>query len=260
MSGDPNQVTAFQQSSTCPFAERVAIEKGQKELERRNETESQLREALAREHMLLDKKVELIRQKDLLSREADHRLMNGLQMISSLLLRQSRETESSKTAEQLKIAADRVAAIGSVHQRLHALDQIGSVELKQYLEGLCHDLSAILPAEDVHHDLAVEGISLQVPTSIGIPLGFLVSELVMNCAKYASGKIIVSLGLKPGKGYELSVSDEGPGFPEGFDPKKSKGSGMKVVSSLVNQIGGQAIFGPNISGRGARVTVLFTLD
>src|SRR5664280_942700 len=108
--------------------------------------------------------------------------------------------------------------------------------------------------------LLLKGIALEVPTAIGLPLGYIVSELVMNSAKYANGKITVSLGMDPGKGYELSVSDDGPGFPKGFDPKKSKGLGMKIVSSLVNQIGGQSLFGPNHLGRGARFTVLFTLN
>jgi two-component sensor histidine kinase len=147
-----------------------------------------------------------------------------------------------------------------VHKRLHALDHVSTVELKGYLENLCEDITGILPAEAAEHNLAVEGITLEVPTAIGIPLGYVVSELVMNSAKYANGKITVSLGVNPGKGYELSVSDDGPGFPEGFDPKKSKGLGMKIVSSLVNQIGGQSLFGPNHSGRGARFTVLFTLN
>jgi two-component sensor histidine kinase len=207
-----------------------------------------------------DEKDELIRHKDLMNRESDHRLMNGLQMVSSLLSLQSREAQNAKTAEQLKIAANRVATIGSVHQRLHALDHARSVELKGYLENLCEDMTGILPAEAAEHNLAVEGIALEIPTAIGIPLGYIVSELVTNSAKYAKGKITVRLDRNPGKGYELSVSDDGPGFPEGFDPKKSKGLGMKIVSSLVNQIGGQSLFGPNHLGRSARFTVLFTLN
>jgi two-component sensor histidine kinase len=207
--------------------------------------------------LLLDQKEELIKRKDLMSRESDHRLMNGLQMVASLLSLQSRETSSAKAADQLKIAANRVATIGSVHKRLHALDHVGSVELKNYLENLCHDLRGLLPGE--HRDLAVEGIALEVPTTIGVPLGYIVSELVMNSAKHADGKITVRLGMYAG-GYELSVSDNGPGFPKGFDPTKSSGLGMKIVSSLVSQIGGQAIFGENPSGQGARFMVRFTLN
>jgi len=174
-----------------------------------------------------------------------------------LLSLQSREAQNDKAAEQLKVAANRVATIGSVHKRLHALDHVRSVELKEYLENLCKDMRYILPTEGGEHNVAVEGIALEVPTAIGIPLGYVVSELVTNCAKYAKGKITVSLGVNRGKGCELSVSDDGPGFPKGFDPTKSKGLGMKIVASLVKQIGGQSLFGPNLSGRGARFTVLF---
>jgi len=249
--------TAFQPPPDCPHASCSALDRGLKELELLNHTETQLREALAREQVLLDQKDELIRHKDLMSRESDHRLMNGLQMVSSLLSLQSRQALNAKAAEQLKIAANRVATIGSVHKRLHALDHVKSVELKQYLENLCRDMRGILPAGSGEHNLVVEGIALEVPTAIGIPLGYIVSELVTNCAKYAKGQITVSLGETLGKGYELSVSDDGPGFPKGFDPKKSKGLGMKIVSSLVNQIGGQSFFSPALSGRGARFTVLF---
>jgi two-component system, sensor histidine kinase PdtaS len=254
------QAVAFQRPPDCPLALCPAIESGQKELETLSRTEAQLRESLAREKVLLDQKDELIRHKDLMSRESDHRLMNGLQMVSSLLSLQSREAQNATAAEQLKTAANRVATIGSVHKCLHALDHVKTVELKQYLENLCQDMAGILPAEAAEHNLAVEGIALEVPTAIGIPLGYVVSELVTNSAKYANGKITVSLGVNPGKGYELSVSDDGAGFPEGFDPAKSKGLGMKIVSSLVDQIDGLSFFGPNHSGRGARFTILFALN
>ena len=188
------QATAFQQPPNCPLALCATIERGQKELERLNRSEAQLQKALAREQVLLDQKDELIRHKDLMSRESDHRLMNGLQMVSSLLSLQSREAHNTNAAEQLKIAANRVATIGSVHKRLHALDHVRSVELKQYLENLCQDMRGILPTEHAERNLAVEGIALEVPTAIGIPLGYIVSELVTNSAKYANGKITVRLG------------------------------------------------------------------
>src|SRR5271166_2449444 len=197
------QATAFlQQPPDCPLASCSELESGRKEVDRLNRMEAELREALSRERVLLDQKDELIRHKDLMSRESDHRLINGLQMVSSLLSLQSRQTQNAKAAEQLKIAANRVATIGSVHKRLHALDHVRTVELKQYLEDLCQDIRGILPNETGEHNLAIEGVALEVPTAIGIPLAYIVSELVMNSAKYASGKITVRLGLKPGTGYE----------------------------------------------------------
>jgi two-component system, sensor histidine kinase PdtaS len=107
------QAGAFQQPPDCPLAMCAAIETGHKELERLNRIEAQLREAMNREQVLLEQKDELIRHKDLMSRESDHRLMNGLQMVSSLLSLQSRGAQNAKAAEQLKIAANRVATIGA---------------------------------------------------------------------------------------------------------------------------------------------------
>ena len=228
------RASAFLQQPSDRLVElRAAVERGRKEVERLSRSEAHLREVLARKQALLDQKDELIRHKDLMSRESNHRLINGLQMVSSLLSLQSRESQNAKAAEQLKIAANRVATVGSVHKRLHALDYVSSVELKQFLEDLCHDMKDILATEGAERCLAVEGNMLEVPTAIGIPLGYIVSELVTNAAKHAKGRITVVLGTQC-KGYELSVSDDGPGFPKRFDPKKARGLGMKIVSSLVN--------------------------
>jgi two-component sensor histidine kinase len=57
--------------------------------------------------------------------------------------------------------------------------------------------------------------------------------------------------------HSLSVVDDGPGFVKGFDPKNSRGLGMKIVLSMVKQIGGELQISPGDSGSGARFTVMF---
>ena len=81
-----------------------------------------LRQALAREEVLLKEKDELIRQQQILSRESDHRLLNGLQITASFLSLQSRASPNPECQEVLAAAADRVAAVARIHQRLHCLD------------------------------------------------------------------------------------------------------------------------------------------
>ncbi len=103
--------------------------------------------------------------------------MNGLQMVASLLSLQSRQAQSAKAAEQLtvaQIASPQSAACTAVST--HWITSERSTH--QYLETLCHDLAGILPGDGAERNLAVEGIALEVPTSIGIPLRFIVSELV----------------------------------------------------------------------------------
>lgn len=231
----------------------------ERELERHRSTEIRLRDALAREEALLRQKDELIQQKELMSRESDHRLLNGLQMIVSLLSLQGRAATNAEAASQLAAAANRVAMIERVHRRLHYLDGVQAVAFKQYLEGLCRDFSTMLSSEEyAEQDIVVEGIELKLPSVTGIPLGFIVSELITNAAKYGKGRISVRLEPNPGQGYALSVSNDGPGLPEGFDPAARNGLGMRIIRSLVKQIGGELQFGRSDNNQGARFVVLFS--
>ena len=59
--------------------------------------------------MVVRQMEESIQQKDILFKECEHRLLNGLQLIASLLTIQSRAIENAEAAAQLKIAANRVA-------------------------------------------------------------------------------------------------------------------------------------------------------
>ena len=231
----------------------------ERELTKHRSTEIRLREALAREEALLRQKDDLIQQQEVLNKEADHRLLNGLQMIVSLLSLQSRASANAEAASQLAAAANRVAMIERVHRRLHYLDGVQAVAFKQYLEGLCRDFSTMLSCEERQaQDIIVEGIEIKLPSVTGIPLGFIVSELITNAAKYGKGRISVRLEPNPGKGYALSVSNDGPSLPDGFDPAARNGLGMRIIRSLVKQIGGELRFGRNDNNQGARFAVLFS--
>jgi len=211
--------------------------------------------ALEREKDELSRqKDELLEQKVMVGREFDHRLLNSLQLISSLLSLQSRTTKNPEAAEQLSIAGNRVAALGRVHRRLHVLDHVETVEFKAYASRLCEDLSGMLHRE--RRAIVVEGDEAEIPTLLGIPLGFIVNELVTNSIKYGTGTITVRLELTPA-GHSLSVSDEGPGLPEDFAATGPRGLGMKIIQSLVRQIAGELRIDRGDPNRGARFTVLF---
>jgi two-component sensor histidine kinase len=224
-------------------------------------TEIRLREVLAREETLLHQKDDLIQQLAILSKESDHRLLNGLQVISSLLSLQSRASANAEAASQLAVAADRVATIGRVHRHLHSLDDVQTVAFKRYLGDLCRDFSAMLSSEEYpERAVIVEGIEIGLPTVTAVPLGFIVNELITNAVKYGKGRITVTLEPAPGKGYALSVCNDGPVLPRGFDPATSKGLGMTIIRSFVERIGGELRIGRGDKNQGTRFTVLFSGD
>jgi two-component system, sensor histidine kinase PdtaS len=219
-------------------------------------TKAALTAALVREKKSLREKGELLRRQDILTQEFEHRLANSLQLIVGLLSLQSSAATTVEAAEQLTIAAKRVTALGRVHQRLHLLDRRRNVQFKQYLQDLCDDLSDLLLQEKAGRAVVVSGTNVKLPTVLGIPLGFIVSELITNSAKYAKGNITVRME-KSATGHLLSVSDDGPGLPAAYDPARSKGLGMEIVQTLVKQIGGALQFAPGDGGHGTRVTVAF---
>jgi two-component sensor histidine kinase len=59
--------------------------------------------------------------------------------------------------------------------------------------------------------------------------------------------------------HSISVTDEGPGLPAGFDPANSRGLGMQIVRALVKEIGGELSFLAGAKGRGTTVTLTFVL-
>ena len=221
--------------------------------EHRN-AEIRLREEIAHDKNLLRQKDELIKQQELLSKESNHRLLNDLQMIVSLLSVQSRGAADAEAASQLAAAASRVATIGRVHRRLHRFDGVQTIALKQYLEDFCYDFSRLLSAEQV---IVVDAIELNLPSATGIPLSFIVNELVTNAIKYGKGPIAVRLEANPEKGYALSVYNDGPALPEGFGDAAGKGQGMKIVRSFVERIGGELRIDRGDNNQGTRFTVLF---
>src|SRR5664279_1856386 len=213
-----------------------------------------LREEIAHDEDLLRQKDEAIDQLDLLSRESNHRLLNDLQIVVSLLSLQSRKAADPETGSQLAAAASRIAMIARVHRRLHFFDNVQSLALKQFLEDLCRDFSMLLSTEQA---IVVDGIEVNLPATTAIPLSFIVNELITNAVKYGDGGIVVRLEPSPEHRYALSVSNDGPVLPEGFDIAASTGQGMRIIRSFVDRIGGELRIGRGDNDRGARFTVLF---
>jgi two-component sensor histidine kinase len=70
-------------------------------------------------------KEELLRQKDVLLQEIQHRVANSLQIIASIILMKARRVESEETRVHLQDAHSRVMSIAAVQEHLHSLGSIG---------------------------------------------------------------------------------------------------------------------------------------
>jgi two-component sensor histidine kinase len=245
--------------STLTFlgSECLTVESCERELIHYRSMEIRLRDALAASEALLRQKDELIRRQELLKRESDHRLLNDLQMTISLLSLQSRGSTNPEAATQLAVAANRVSMIARIHHRLNSYEGVQAIEFKKFLQDFGRDFSAMVSSEDSPEQIIVEGVEINLPAAIAIPLGFIAAEMITNAAKYGKSRITISLASNTEYGHALSVSNDGPALPDGFDPGASSGLGMRIIQSFTRQIGGELRVGRDDDGQGARFTVLF---
>jgi len=217
---------------------------------------NKLQASLAREQTLRKEHNAFLQHQKTLSTEFEHRLFNGLQLVASMLLLQ-RRTAGSDAAEQLNVAAGRINAFGCVHRRLHLRDR-DKVDITQHLQQLCDDLARLLFNEEGGQSIVVQGENCEIPTTLAVPLGLVVNELITNSAKHAKANIVVRFETVPPVSHSITVLDEGPGLPADFDPASGKGLGMQIVLALVNEIGGELRFLAGDNGHGTRVTLTFS--
>lgn len=189
----------------------------------------------------------------LMAAEIDHRAMNSLQFVASLLHLQSRSV-GPEAKRQLVTAANRVLAVARVHRNFAADETADRIPVLAYLRRLCGELSDILGAP-----VTIEGTEASVPKMHILAIGLIVNELVTNAKKHGGGTIKITFDSRTAGHYELCVFDHGKGLPEGFslNAPGREGLGMKVIAALVVQLDGKLSAGANPAGAGACFSVAF---
>jgi len=187
-----------------------------------------------------------------MAREIDHRVMNSLQFIAGLLSMQSRRSDLSDPAEELRAASQRVAAIARVHKNFYMSEADDKVACGPFVEGLCTDLSLIL-GKTVNAHVGECWISTDKISLVGL----IVNELVTNAAKHGQGTIDVHYETEASD-HKLRVCDEGLGLAKDFDFEgPNRGLGVKIVATLAAQLAGTVRVAPLDDGRGACISVRF---
>ena len=64
-------------------------------------------------------------------------------------------------------------------------------------------------------------------------LALVANELVSNAIKHGKGNVEVTLRSERST-VTLDVSDQGPGFPEGFDPEIAGNTGLDLIESIAH--------------------------
>ena len=199
-------------------------------------------EDVTERRILEREKDELLRQKDVLLEEIQHRIANSLQIIASIILMKAKTVDSQETRVHLQDAHKRVMSIAAVQKQLHASGVSGPIEMLPYLSRLCETLASSMIGDTRPISLKVVGEGGSATSRQAESLGLIATELVMNALKHAffddssEGRITVAYDVD-GTNWKLSVADNGVGKPDGVFAQPKTGLGTGIVKALAQQLG-----------------------
>ena len=185
----------------------------------------------------------LLAEKDVLLKEIHHRVKNNLQTISSLLNLQSANIKDPDALRLFMETRYRVRSMSLIHEKLYQSHDLSRIDFADYLRTLTSGLAGSFagPSSAVRISVDVEEIMLGVDSAV--PCGLIVNELVTNCFKYAftggrAGEIKIRMARTAEARLQLSVADDGVGFPKGLDFRETESLGMQLITTLTEQLDG----------------------
>ena len=215
----------------------------------------------------LDERVHVLEREleahKILLRELQHRAKNSLQLVAGLLNLQQSQVSDPTARVQLAEVQSHVQALASVYRHLDGTNIDRTVAFDQYLNDLCADLERSLTAIHQPRTITVTADPVALALEQVLPLGLIANELITNAFKHthcesdANERIAVTLRAPAEGSVTLTVTNGGGGLPDDFDPHRSGALGIKVVTSLVQQLGGTLSF--ERQAPGARVCVTLTI-
>ena len=186
---------------------------------------------------------DLYEQQRTMFQELQHRVANNMQFVAALLALQKRKIadDPKAAAQAFDEAQARLETIARIHRRLYDPSRIDQ-PVSLYLQELCADLLEATGARNIVCVIDVPPLRLDLARLTTLSL--LVVEVVTNALKHAfgeAGRGTISIRLEQVEGSlaALTIADDDPGIPTGFDPAASRSLGFRIVQGLAAQLDGR---------------------
>jgi two-component sensor histidine kinase len=196
--------------------------------------------------------------------EPDHRIANSLQLISSVLrlqLKDSQRNGQAVTRDHFGIMIEetiaRVESVAMLHRLLSTGRDRESINLDQYLRIICDNIVLSLSFVGKVESTYLLSSGQVTSPDVAVSVGLIVTELLTNSIKYAhptgvDGKIVVSSTLDGGR-IMIEVEDDGVGLPVDCDPNSDGNLGLTLVRSMATKCGGTVDFDSTAIGLRVRL-------
>lgn len=177
---------------------------------------------------------QLLRDKDVLLRELQHRVKNNLQMITALIRMEARNVADDETGGRFDRLAGRINSLALLYDLLSAEGADDGVDLGVYVSKIASSVMEAHAGEGIRLELSVDTWPCSV--NVAMPTGLVVNELMTNALKHAfvgrDGGVITISSLVDESGCRVTVADNGAGLPEGTSWPRSGKLGAAIAQSL----------------------------
>jgi two-component sensor histidine kinase len=185
--------------------------------------------------------------------ESNHRIANNLTLVASMVrlhartvLRDDSDMPVVQVRSLLEEIGGRIDQIAHLHGLLAKADPGAPVDLCAYLREIAKTVVSSLTIGGNAHLTDASARECRVVPERALTIGLITGELVTNAVKYShpagiNGEISVGCRSEAGT-IVVEVSDDGVGLPEGFDPMRNGGLGMRLVRSLADQLKARLVF------------------
>lgn len=195
-----------------------------------------------------------IKEKNALIKEIQHRTINSLTIIVSLIKLRGDMVDSEETKLILADLETKINSITDLYSLLSEYNTFYEVKVNLYCDKIIKRMSELSNKIVINKNIPEIIISNKKAST----LGMILVELLFNAIKYAfpgSQKGVIEVTLKSiNDRISLIVQDNGIGLPDNFDITKLKSLGLDLVRLMVNQLDGTITFN---SGKGTKIIIEF---
>ena len=190
--------------------------------------------------------------------ETHHRVKNNLQLISALIDMQRATSGEMVPVSEFARLSSNVRALSVIHDLLTQEAKEGSDQERLSARDVLENLVGVLKQTMGDRLLALESDDVRLAGRQATALALVTNELVSNALKHGMGAVEIYFRADSARA-TLEICDDGPGFPEGFDPLMASHTGLELVENVVQwDLRGTTAYASRPQG-GAQITVTFPI-
>jgi len=121
---------------------------------------------------------------------------------------------------------------------------LAKINFGEYVQDLVLTVFNTFGIDPSRHSTKFDIDNVHLSVDIATPCSLIINELVSNSLKHAfpegkRGEVFVALKAIADRKFELTVGDDGVGFPKTLDFRTTKSLGLQLINTLVKQLEGE---------------------